>query len=266
MKKTLIALSTTLAATVAVNHHVAADTILGVYVGAGIWQFDYDGGLASDTNVISETFTLDDLGLDNESSNYFYAALEHPVPVIPNIKIQYTDISSEEENTITREIIFDDQTFSANSQVSTDLDLTHTDLTFYYEVLDNWISLDLGLTARIFDGFIKLSASDPLDPTNTIRAEETVDETIPMIYGKAQFDFPLTGWFFGATVNVISVSGNTLSDVEAKIGYMSDGLPVLDIGFELGYRQLKLEVDELDDDLEVDVTLDGPYVSLVLHF
>jgi hypothetical protein len=52
--------------------------------------------------------------------------------------------------------------------------------------------------------------------------------------------------------------------VDAKLGYMSNGLG-LDLGFDLGYRQMNLTVEELDD-FNADLTTDGPYASLFVHF
>ncbi|TQV67684.1 TIGR04219 family outer membrane beta-barrel protein [Exilibacterium tricleocarpae] len=230
-----------------------ADTILGVYAGVGIWQADYGG----DTGV--DSIDLDELGLDDEDNNFFYVALEHPVPLLPNIKLQNTNVESEASATLTRDFTLDDVTFTATDSVVTDLDLSHTDVVLYYEILDNWVTLDLGMTLRAFDGEASVRSE------NTDRSETVdLDAVLPMAYAKAQFDLPFTGFSVGADANIITYDGNTLSDASAKVAYAYESL-VVDVGFELGYRRMALSLDDLDD-LEADITLDGPYAAITLHF
>ena len=231
-----------------------ADTILGIYAGIGLWQADYGG----DTGV--ESVDLDELGLDDENNNFFYVALEHPIPLLPNIRLQRTAIDSRESATLTRNFTLDDVTFSATDTVVTDLDLSHTDAVLYYEVLDNWVSLDLGLTLRAFDG----EATVQSQTTTALRETVDLDAVLPMLYARAQFDLPFTGFSVGADANLITYDGHTLSDASAKIAYAFDAT-VIDLGVELGYRRMALELDDLDD-LNADLTLDGPYAAVTLHF
>lgn len=230
-----------------------ADTLLGIYAGAGIWNADYSGDAGVDS------IDINDLGLDDESNNFYYVALEHPVPLLPNIKLQHTEIDSTETGVISETFKLDDVTFTASEQVVTDVDLSHTDAVLYYEILDNWVSLDAGLTLRSFNGDLSVAS------TNTPALAESVelDAVIPLIYVKAQFDLPLSGFSIGADANIVAYSGNTLSDASARIAYEFES--IVDLGLELGYRHMALEVDDIDD-LEADLTIDGPYAAVTLHF
>lgn len=231
-----------------------ADTVLGVYVGAGQWNSEYGG------NAGTVAVDLNELNIDEESNNFYYIALEHPVPLLPNILLQKTDITSSETATLTSNFTLDNESFSVNDEVTTDIDLTHTDATLYYEVLDNWVNLDVGLTLRAFDGQASVTSKTTL-------ASETVDldEVIPLLYIKTQFDLPFTGWSIAADGNAIGYSGDTFSDLSAKIAYNSDALPLLDLGIEIGYRRMALEVED-DGNLTADLTVDGPYAAVTLHF
>jgi len=231
-----------------------ADTVLGVYAGVGQWNADYSG----EAGTIP--IDLEDLNFDDESNNFYYVALEHPVPLIPNIKLQHTDISSTETATIATEFTLDDQTFAVNETVTSDLELSHTDAILYYELLDNWINLDLGLTVRAFEG----EATVVSQTTSTMETVD-LDGVIPMFYVKAQFDLPFTGWSVGADANAIGYSGDSFTDISARIAYATDFIPLLDLGFELGYRYMSLDVQD-EGDLEGDFTMDGPYAALTLHF
>lgn len=226
-----------------------ADTVFGVYAGAGSWDTSYSGRAGE------PSITLKDLGVKDDKNSFYYVAIEHPIPVLPNIKLEHTGISAKQTAVVSKTFVIDGTTFTANDTVASEFDLTHTDATLYYEVLDNWINLDLGLTARKFDGFVYAKSS-----TQTEKVK--VDQTLPLLYGKLQFDLPLTGLSAGVEAKYISYSGDKLTDYTARVSYLFDS--VLDLGIEAGYRKMSLKVDE--DDLQAKVDLDGPYAALIFHF
>lgn len=246
MKK--ISLLTTIATLTAANI-AYGDTILGVYAGAGSWNASYDGR-AGDPSI-----SLKELGVKDNSNTFYYVALEHPIPVLPNIRLSHTDIKRKQSAYITRTFEIDGTPFTAGDNVASQFDLTHTDATFYYEILDNWVNLDLGLTARKFDGYVSAQSS-------TESEKVKVDQTLPMLYLKAQFDLPFTGLSVGAETNYVSYSGDKLTDYSAKISYLFDS--ALDVGLEAGYRKFSLTVD--DDDLQAKVDIKGPYAAVIAHF
>lgn len=247
MKKVMLASGLMLAAPLA-----SAD-FLGVYAGVGQWQSDYSGYLGDVDNDID----VESLGLDESDNNMVYVAFEHPIPLIPNARLQHTDLSSSQSATIVDTFTLDGQVFTPG-EVATDIDLTHIDGTLYYELLDNWVSLDLGLTVRKFDGYVQAQ-------NETVGTSQYValDEAIPMVYGKARFDLPLTGLSVGGQANVINYDDNSLSDMSVNVAYDFVNTLALDIGLEIGYRQMNLEINE---DVTADVELSGPYASLNLHF
>lgn len=240
----------TLAATMALLSPLAvADTILGVYAGAGQWRADYSGEVGSPQNI-----DVKDLGLGKEGNNFYYIALEHPVPLLPNIKLQKMDISSKQTAIINQTFTIDGTTFVVGSEVASDIDLSHLDIVLYYELLDNWLNLDVGLNIRKFDGYVSAISDFATESVE-------LDEAIPMLYAKAQFDLPLTGFAFGVEGSGMSYDGNRLTDYTAKLHYMFDS--VLDFGLEIGYRHMSLDINE---DVTADVQLKGPYAALLFHF
>ncbi len=67
-----------------------ADT-LGARVGVGIWQPDVSGTFQFNGDSID---LQNDLFLQSgENQDYVYALFEHPIPLIPNIKISQTSLS-----------------------------------------------------------------------------------------------------------------------------------------------------------------------------
>ncbi|MFT6592843.1 MAG: outer membrane protein, partial [Zhongshania sp.] len=233
MQKRLIAL-----AILAASASVATQAdIVGASAGAYMWKQSWDG----DVKAGSQSVDMNkDLGYDDETGKSFYVALEHPVPVLPNIRLQRTDLDISETNQISRDFSFDGKDYTAGESVNSTTDLTHTDATLYYEILDNWVNLDVGLTVRMFDGEVRLAAAGR-------DGSIELDAPVPMGYINARFDLPLTGLYASALANVISYGDNKITDISLGLGY-EFGV----VGLELGYRNF--DVDLEDDDEEASVT------------
>jgi len=226
-----------------------ADRVLGLHAGVGSWLSDYDGK-AGDPSI-----TLSELGVKEHYNNYFYVAIEHPIPFLPNIRLTQTKIKSSQTGTVTKTFSIGDTTYAANESVKSDFDLSHRDATFYYQLLDNWINLDLGVTARQFDGYVRAESA-------TSNEKLDVDLTAPMLYAKAQFDLPFTGLSAGVEGNYTSYQDNSLNDYTAKLTYLFDA--AVDVGVEVGYRRMSIKIS--DNDLKANMTLKGPYAALIAHF
>lgn len=235
-----------------------ADTVLGVYVGAGVWQSEFSGSI-SETGQLSVDLS-NDLGISDEDTNFAFIALEHPIPVIPNIRIQQTDLSIQDTGSLTQSVLYDGITFPVTTGVNSTLDFSHIDATLYYELLDNWVNIDFGMTFRMFDG--EASIETVQTPVQTARRE--LEGTIPMLYLKGQIDLPFTGFYIAASGNTIGYDGNNLTDIVATVGYQSDGL-VLDFGIEVGIRKFTFELDDLDE-IDGDIEMSGAYAALTIHF
>ncbi len=241
------------AAAIGLSSNVFADAV-GFEFGAYQWQQNYEGKVRSGPDNGLNTVDVEkDLGLDDESNNVYYFVLEHPLPFIPNVLLQHTELDIKQTATLTKSFDFNGVTYTNTENVTTDSDLTHTDLTLYYELLDNWVSLDVGLTIRTFSGGIDLQATSG-------SGQLDVDETLPMLYGRVKFDLPLTGLYVGGDFNAISYDDNDLFDYKINIGYESP----IGLGIEGGLRTLDLQYEDNDD--YADITIDGAYVQLFYHF
>lgn len=231
-----------------------SDTV-GFHAGAGRWYINLKG----DVGQNGSTTTLDNLGFMNEISNVYWAALEHPIPIIPNIKIMHSSISAMEPSTTTQRFTIGGIQFDAEIKVRTELDLSHTDATFYYEALDNWVTFDIGVTARQMKGFVEIESEV------TEKARAGLHGVLPMGYVNLQLDFPGSGLSVGATVNAISYRGDKVADVSTRISYLFEVAPLMDIGVSIGHRNLRLLAEEFDD-LYADATISGSFAELVVRF
>lgn len=233
----------------------SADTLLGVYIGGHGWNMDTEGGFSNTTSLTNFDF-------DTETKGSFYAALEHPIPLIPNVKVRQTEMDSAGDVTLTTSFTFGDQLFTSQSNLATDVDVSNTDVILYYELFDNdLISFDFGLNGKYVDGSIFVQ--DTTDAT--VSALEDFSGVVPMVYSRLEVGLPFTGWGVYAEGSYLSIDDHTLSDYQAALTYeFVDNLAV-DMTFELGYRAVVLELDDLDD-IYSDLEFTGAYAGLEIHF
>lgn len=234
-----------------------AAPVIDLKLGAGIWQATPSGDLGATSTEVEDV-----LGLEEENGTFVFVAFEHPIPVLPNVKVKAMDLDYSSTALLTEEFILEDENFAADTQVLTDVDLSHTDITLYYGLPEFYLDVDFGLTARVFDGEASV-ASD----TSTLAEQIELDGTIPMIYADVRLDLPLTGLYLGAEANFLSISDSSLTDYNVRIGYSTDVIPFLaDLDFEMGYKSFALELDEEDFDVGADIEIDGPYAQIMLAF
>jgi outer membrane protein len=239
MRKTLLAV-----ALLGFANGASADA-LGLFVGAGAWSHDASGGFSS-TDAGSDVIDMSaDLGMSEESEVYMWAAFEHFIPIVPNIRLESTPLKH--TGTSTASLDFQGATVPAG-QAST-VDLSSTDMILYYRVLDNWVSLDLGVDLRKVDGEFTVGAES-----------QTFSETVPMLYVAAQFDLPLTGLSIGGDIKTISNSGDEYTDWSLKALY-EIGI----VGFELGMRTVTVTLEDADN-INADMDFEGMTAGMYLHF
>lgn len=235
----------------AVSGPVCADFV-GINIGAGHWSPSLSGSFNSN-NGGSSINLGDDLGIDDESNTSLVLTLEHPIPLLPNIRYQGYALDSTGTSMLNSDLTFNGETFSSGNMVRSSFDLSHDDIVLYYELLDNWIDLDMGVDLKRFDGEVELSG------TNTTRVN--VDETIPLLYLSARFDLPYSGFYIGADINNLSLTDNDAEDSTFKLGYeSSEGL-----GFEGGIKTFSLELDDVNN-LDTDIRYDGFFLNGYYHF
>lgn len=225
-----------------------ADTFLGIYADANYWHYSGDVSFAQ-AGTANQDFVFDD-----KSTPMVSLALEHGVPFLPNIKVKHTRLDN--SKTQNASLVLDGVTYSTDATVTFDSSLT--DVIAYYELLDNVISIDVGVAAKIIDGSVLVS-----DTTN--RAKEDINATVPALYAAAGGSLPLTGLSAKAEISGISYGNNALIDAQAEMKYDIIDNAALDVGIKAGYRMLNIEIDDV---LKTNAksTFKGPYVGLEAHF
>ena len=229
-----------------------ADTLFGVYGGSGVWQQSYTGGVRSG---ITDVDIEDDLGVEDESNDLYYAAIEHPLPVLPNLRLQHVVVEVSANTSLERTIDFNGVIFPVGTDVGTEVDLTQSDAVLYYELLDNVVSLDVGMAGRYVDARVALTSS-----SQNSKAE--FSGVIPLLYGKTRVDLPFGGIWFGAAAQGLGYDGNHLLDANAQFGWESH----YGLGFEIGWRHFDLEISDVDDIDTAEIEIKGPYAAFNFHF
>jgi len=229
---------------------VYADTV-GGEVSIGLFNHSLSGETQykSHSNINFE----DTLGLSTAQDIIFKAYIEHPLPLVPNIKLGYTSILHTGTNLVPQFSWGNLENFTGT--VHTNLSLDYTDATLYYEILDNWTEVDAGFTFRSLSGKIAI---------DTRIKDELVsyDTLIPMLYGKARFNIPSTDVSLQLELNAMALSSVSFYDYELSARYSF----AMGLGIEAGYKYFYLKSDTLVDNFEADIKLSGFYASAVWDF
>jgi len=244
MKKTLAIM--TIATSFSMADFIGGELNLGYYNHAPSGTLQYQG-----TPIDIEN----DLKWKDEGDMFVKAYFEHPLPLIPNIKVGYSEFGHSGAGVVNKNFEFGGKTYTVGSNIDSTFDLKMYDFTLYYELLDNWINIDAGINVKYIDGVISVKNDAALSDSTDFQVP------IPMLYAKARFDVPATDLSFQAEGNYVTYDGHTLYDAEVGVRYTL----ALGLGLEAGYKTMKLKLDDIDD-LSMDSDFSGAYGKLVWDF
>ncbi len=194
----------------------------------------------------------DTLGFSEEQDIFLKAYLEHPLPIVPNIKLGYTELSHGGNSSV-NDLTWGDSTY--NGAIESSLSLDMTDVTLYYEFLDNWAETDAGVTLRYISGDMGVHSSGSSDVAN-------FSAWVPMLYGKVRFALPATDLSFQIEANAVSYWDITAYDYELSARYTL----AMGIGLEAGYKSFHINSDELVNGFDANVDFSGPYAAAIWDF
>jgi outer membrane protein len=219
-------------------------------MGAGAWMQTPSGSAnsnisgANGSNVMKES---------QDTSAYVWALVKHPIPVVPNLRLEYVNIASEG----TASGFWDGNTATGKST----LDMQQIDVIPYYNILDNtfWASIDLGLDVKIVNLGYKVDATpSAYDYKKTL--------PIPMGYARVRVQIPTTGVGVEGDIKYISNGTSTFSDARAKVDYTFKAFPIVQPAVEVGYRVQKIKIDESSVDIKTDIDFSGFYAGMMVRF
>lgn len=161
--------------------------------------------------------------------------LEHPVGLLPNIRLDLTPEAS----------FSGSDGAGGTNKVSFD----QTDITPYYEILDNVVDLDIGVTFKVLDGKVE----------GTLNQE--FSEVIPMGYLSVGIDLEGTGLRIAGDVKYVEYEGDSLSD--SRIKAVWNITPLVQV--QGGYRYETLKINDRFD-MNSNVVIEGPFIGMGVTF
>lgn len=230
MKKTLIACAI-LGSLVGTSAQAAS--LIGFKVGADYWQADTTGTFAENGQ------SQQDFNYSSSSQGSIWVAMEHGIPLIPNVKIRENRLDAS-GSAVADGFEFGGQTYTG--AINTNTDLSNTDFILYYELLDNdMVALDLGAAYKRMHGSFRVNDN----VTNgRMNSEKELDSGIVMAYADAQVGIPGLGLYGFADV-MIGIDETSVYDYSIGLGWQFDGT-ALNTKVRVGYRDFNFDVNDFD--------------------
>ena len=242
----------------------AAD--LSISAGGGVWRTDASGELRYEDQP---TVDIDYLDYDKENRGYVWAEIRHPVPYLPNVRVEYSDIKFSGHSS--ESFVWDDIEFEGDTYSETKL--TQLDMILFYNVLSlPWMDLDLGVDVKYIDFTFEAEGEGEEVGSPSTRTVVSTDEEetayIPFIYSRARFDIPSTNFGIEGDIKYITYKSTTVLDTSIKANYLFD-FKAVQFGIEAGYRFESIDIDEDDFsglDFDIDVDIEGPFAGVFFKF
>jgi len=209
----------------------SASTLLGFGIEADYYSPEAKGDFRyTDNGVTSATH----FNGDDDSQYQLGLYLEHPVPMLPNFRADLTPETS----------------FSGTDSIAgtNTVKFSQIDTTLYYELLDNVVDLDIGLSGKYVKG----------DVSGTVN--QSFDVILPMVYVAAGVKIPALPVRLDADLKYVGYSGNSVSDMRLKAAWdVFAGLEAV-----AGYRYESLKLDE--NDIYSTLKIQGPFIGVGYRF
>lgn len=230
---------------------------VGARLSGGFFKYSVNGTLRDDPSA-SNTFDVkSDLGWKDDKDFMGYLYIEHPIPILPNFRLGTTSLKLGGTGTVTSTYTYNGKTFSQTDTVESSLNLSHTELALYYEVIDTVVDLDLGLNFKFFDGSATL-----VDKTSSVTASTSYKQTVPMLYGAVTIPIPGTGFKVAGDLSTVKYKDSTFTDYMVRVRYETSFM----LGVELGYRSLHIDYQDTGAHEYANLDMKGPYLAAYLSF
>jgi len=210
-----------------------------------------------------------DARLGDETKQWARFKLEHPIPVIPNIKLAYMPMKFDGSGNVTRTIRWGDNQYDLSAGFNLSVKLDRVDTTLYYNfpfiktVTAGKLDVEFGLNVRtiMFDGKLSGTATG----VGSVTESKSITLPIPMGHLAAEIR-PINQVSLVGEINYIGYGKNTYHDYIAGLRLNPHGLlrTPLKPFVEVGYRYEKLKIDE--QDVKTDLNIKGLYGLVGVRF
>lgn len=234
----------------------AESVILDLSVGGGSISMDQPTAAFGDSEALKITNTLNE-----PTQSYTWAQFDHAIPIVPNIRIEQTEMKY--TGTASTTGTFNGTAITASTVSG--VDLTNQDFIAYWGVpFSTWIPMideaDFGFGVKQFDGTITVTGA----------VDEVIDFMLPFGYAKLHITPPFLGGLgFEAEIKVISGGGVTFNESIFKADWSVEApIPVIDleVGIEAGYRSTVIAYDADGTDAFLDFEFTGVFFGIFAKF
>lgn len=233
---------------------------LGFEAALGMWQQTPSGDIAYKAESSGDSLNIeDDLDYGAESRLHLRAKIDLPL-FLPNIYLMAAPAEFEADGEKSVPFKFGDVEFDANVPFSSKLTYNQYDVALYYGLpfiktaTLGKLNIDVGLNLR----FIEMEGQIEQDDTD-IDEKESISIVVPQLYVGAQVE-PLDWLAFEVEGRLISISDNVMYSLIGRARFKVFGPAFAAVG----YRQDQIDVDQ--DDIEVELSLQGPFLEAGLKF
>lgn len=248
------------------NISVLNADLIKLKLGGGIWEENAKGISTYTDNGITGT---DEVIKDfSEQQNYLWLSFNHPIPIIPNIKLEYSNINYDGlvHGSLANYSLPDSETSNSH------LDMKVYEITPYYNLLDNflWTTIDLGINIKYLETNYKIDETTYNIEGINIHVpgyEDNTEVIIPSLYLKSRIELPIPYIPIGleGEIKYISFQGNEIQDIKVKIDLKLNLYRNFQPGIELGYRKFYINIDDNEGTVS-DLTFDGLFAGMNLNF
>ena len=205
-------------------------------------------------------------GLEDKNNPYVWVKFIHPVPIIPNIKLQYTkyDTSGHSDYISGNVEIFGDVSIpTALTNADTTQTINSYDVTFFYEMKPVVADIEAGFGLDVWQGNTKIYGTESVSGIRKTWVDNDWTVILPYLYAHVEtiniFGFSLIG-----DVKWAKAGDNHHYDYQGAIKYTIDILGPVNPFIKAGYRYK--EAYGVDGDNETLLKYKGAFLEIGAEF
>jgi outer membrane protein len=230
---------------------------------AGVWQQKSSGDVkyTDDSALLYGWDGRIEAKEEIENKGYAWIMIKHPIPVLPNLRVEYVNLESNGIATGT----FKKYNVTATLG-NTTLKMDQYDIIPYYNILDNigWTTVDVGIDFKVVDASYEANGVETVIG-NASFYKDSSTTLIPLLYVRSRVEFPYAIGVEGIA-KYIGYGKSYVVDTIVKVDYTLEFVPVIQPAIEVGYRYQGYKYDDNDAEGTLDLTFSGFYAGVMLRY